>query len=649
MLKAQATRQSTIDAGEPLPEDGGETLRIVRIPLAAEDYPDDLLGLYRRPGMELRPVQVAALCELKRAGGLVGAIGVGWGKSLIALLAAVVLGVDRGVIVCPARCVDQMRSFYALARRYFHTVPVSVLSYAQVSQKTGEKKLLDALGTGTACLVFDEAHKLKNRDAARTRRVERLVDARPDVPVVVLSGTLTTRSVHDSAHLAEWALREGSPMPRGGRDLVAWSDCLDVHAKHDQSSWFRMDKLWQWYATHKPEDEEATLRTESRALFFHPFDERRSIARRASRHRCVTAPGWVATGASALGVSLYIVARTLEIPELVQAAIDRALQRDDFGDFTGEAPDGTPLEDEMTAGTVCRYLSQGFWYEWDWEGVTPDGLPDEDWQAARKGWARAVRGELSAAAASGYDSPLLVWNATRRELYHENGWCIHCTLQGRATDKTPSCGVCDGTAAVPVRKPHRTDKYLRQACEEWEAQKHKIWPNTVTVWIDDFLLRDAVAWARKQREPVILWYTESTAIEEGLARIAPDLPIYGAGREPPSIPAPDGETYYPPHTCAMSRRSHGTGKNFQGWREHKDYPGWRLQLDLSPAANGAAWEQAMGRTHRPGQGADDVEYHVYQHTEAFGNAFRAAMEDARYIEESTGNMQKLLIADKKGL
>ena len=64
----------------------------------------------------------------------------------------------------------------------------------------------------------------------------------------------------------------------------------------------------------------------------------------------------------------------------------------------------------------------------------------------------------------------------------------------------------------------------------------------------------------------------------------------------------------------------------------------------NPPADGAAWEQAIGRVHRQGQLADECEVELYQHTDELIDAFRQAREFASFIEETEGTRQKLSFA-----
>jgi hypothetical protein len=64
---------------------------------------------------------------------------------------------------------------------------------------------------------------------------------------------------------------------------------------------------------------------------------------------------------------------------------------------------------------------------------------------------------------------------------------------------------------------------------------------------------------------------------------------------------------------------------------------------VAVVADAGAWEQLIGRTHRQGQLADEVEVYVFAHG-AFADALETARERAKYIENTTGNTQKLLLA-----
>jgi hypothetical protein len=90
-----------------------------------------------------------------------------------------------------------------------------------------------------------------------------------------------------------------------------------------------------------------------------------------------------------------------------------------------------------------------------------------------------------------------------------------------------------------------------------------------------------------------------------------------------------------PAIC-VSIDAHSTGKNLERYSRN---------LITSPPTNGETWQQLLGRTHREGQLADTVTVEVMLHCEELEACFEKARADARYLEDTFGNRQKLNFAD----
>jgi hypothetical protein len=376
---------------------------------------------------------------------------------------------------------------------------------------------------------------------------------------VALSGTITTRSLRDYAHLIELALRKNSPLPKPYRELMEWADAIDVI---------------------KP-GEDRTPRAPGALVRFCEGDE---SVRSGFRRRLVETPGVVATTESAIGTSLYLRAvkePEIKIPESITQALENLIATWAIGD--------EELTDPMSVGRVARQLSCGFYYVWEW----PDGAKDWEWLDARKNWHKAVREFLKRRARKGIDSPLLVTNAV---------------LRGEFPDMEP-------------------------AWEAWAAVKDRPEPPVKAIWVDHFLVDYAMEWIAKQQTEKdgngIVWF-EHRAIEEQLrSRCAT---VFGAGQDAELGACKES-------VIACSINAHGTGKNLQRWNRN---------LILTPPANGTKTEQLLGRTHRPGQEADEVWFDVCLHTEFLVRAYDAAVQDAHYVEETQGQKQKILYATKVG-
>lgn len=424
-----------------------------------------------RGSLELRPVQVAALLAIRDVSGGFLPIGVGHGKSWIAVLAATACDRELAIILAPSGTLSQLRETHRELSEHYDVRPAEFVSYAALSRPDGGDLLRRILAdhgvtADRAVLVLDEAHKIRTPTAARTMRVVRFAVAHPELAIVAMSGTMTSRSIRDMGHLAEMALRENSPIPRERRDLDLWSRCLDVDGFPSARDWQGLKPLSDWGACGWEQ-----LRGEQRQRF----------ARGTFNLRLESAPGVVATRDASVDCSLYLATHddavtADEILELLEV-VDQ-----------GDHPSGEPLVDDLETVRVKRQLALGFWYQWVW----PNGVIDEVWLAARRAWGRYVRRELEANAREGYDSPSLVY--AQCELEHRQG----------------------------------SRKAIHRAWAAWSLERHKPQPPTVARWVNWTLLECAMSWARANDG--IVWYQSDAVARELQAR---GLPTYLAGDQVP--------------------------------------------------------------------------------------------------------------------
>ena len=238
----------------------------------------------------------------------------------------------------------------------------------------------------------------------------------------------------------------------------------------------------------------------------------------------------------------------------------------------------------LDRGRLARELANGFFYEWVW----PNGKPDLAWIAARNAWLSAVADHLAAGSAPGLDSPALLAGACAR-----------------------------GAPPSPA---------LARAWASWEPVRGRPAPPRRTVRVSDAPGAFAASWVAAEPDaPAIVW-TEHAAAGEALAR-AIGCPWFGEGSDPGALSAP--------RTIVASIKAHGVGRNLQAWAR---------ALVMSPPGSGAVWEQLLARLHRPGQRADTVAFTVAQTFPAQRWAMLQARRDARYIEATTGQAQKLNLA-----
>lgn len=560
--------------------ESAEFRRIANLPrrpaCAPEGLAETLGPLVLRPGSSfaLRPVQAWALDELSRRGGLLASILVGGGKTLISALAPLALDSRRSVLLVPARLRDKTRSdFASLAREFvIETFPV-VISYESLGRVSGADRL-DLLAPDL--VIADEAHRLKNRSAAVTRRVGRYLES-SGARFVAMSGTLTSRKLAEFAHLSAWALGDASPLPRGYADLTEWG--LAIDEKIDPGAQ-RMDAgalraLWS------PADVEASRLTGEI-----------EASRLAVRRRIAETPGVVTTADRPVGASLSIT--LIGMPPAASMDPDFATLRGAW-----ETPDGHPLSDASAVWRHAGELALGFFYVWD-------PRPPREWLDARRAWSQVSRHVLSTNK-SAIDSELQLVQAIDRGDY--------------AGKYAQQAGIVLGNGTIP------------ETLASWREVRDTFRPNSIPVWRASYLIEFVRAWL--DGGPGIVWVHHVAAGEKLSADLA--LPYFGQGgidkRSGRSIETANGAA------CIASIASCGEGRNLQAWTR---------SLVISAPKSGATWEQLIGRTHRAGQLADEVSIDVLIACKEHADAFDQARADARYIQSTTGQDQKLLYADTIG-
>lgn len=328
-----------------------------------------------------------------------------------------------------------------------HVLPYSKLSRAE-STVTLERQKPDLI-------IADECHKLRNRDSAVTGRVLRYFAEHWLTRFCGLSGTITSKSIRDYAHLSALALRENSPLPTDPPIVEEWALAIDP------SDWS------------SPAGALKKLQAPGEGLYqgFH--------------RRLVETQGVVATSESAVGNALVLNERK---PALVPAKIQEMLRK---LRATATRPDGEELVEQAAVVAEARHIACGFYYHWvypsaerDAEGnITPAAEAlIERWFGARKEWHRELRLKLQAHEEH-LDSPFLCAQAAIRAY---NGY----------------------TGDLPV--------WFAESWPAWVEVRDQVDHETEPVWVDDFLVLDAAEWAKSHRG--IVWY-EYTAFGERLAQL----------------------------------------------------------------------------------------------------------------------------------
>lgn len=471
VAKLRAKRRSRVNAGY------GETGRVLGLPTAKPvTRHDDLLArlALERPGGErrLRPLQVEMLVRASRAGGLLAGVGVGHGKTLVTLLVSRLIPCERPLLLVPSmRVYDKtLREALEYDEDFLIDERLEIMTYGQLSGKAGEATLLQLRPD---LIIADEAHCLADLTSARTGRVKRYVkDFAPGF--VALTGTLVKHSLRDYAHLAEWALGAGSPLPRRSdyRALERWALCVDA------------DNGQQWPTKADWRSMQALVDRWGRAedCVNQPVRVRRQLVREAYHRRLTSTEGVVMTEDRSSDVKLTFSRLTAPaVPSIVQA--QRLLET------KWQRPDGELLRTALEVGAVARQLALGFYYYWDW----PGGVKDWQWLDARAAWHAELRRVLKRPM-PGRDTPALV---------------ITNIEQGGKLSQ---------------------DAALVDALERWRRVADRPVPPTKVTWLSTAVIEHALEHARATFSTALLWYSDD-AVADLLERLG--VKVVRGGEEPP--------------------------------------------------------------------------------------------------------------------
>lgn len=439
----------------------------------------------------LRTIQAIALREIAIVGGLLGPIGVGHGKTLLDLLAplafadhARAIGHPNAdnllcVLLVPVKLVPQLAADYDYIGQHFKMPTMivqgapqhdraqpgmprlQVMPYSRLSRSDATSWLRVVR---PHAIIADECHKLRDSNTATVGRFMSFCDEYRDTRLAAWSGSLTSKSIKDYAHLAAIALKGGTPLPIDPDNVDDWARAIDPSPNMAEPG--------------------ALLNGLIASGCCAPGEHLRTGFRR----RVTETIGVVSTTIPSVSCKLEVNERVPKypMPEAIRGMISQAL--------AFKRPDGEELVTAMQAFDTAITIACGYHYKWIYpKHVFPrDTQLVEDWLEARKNWHCEVRAVIKARREH-MDSPLLARFAAER--FHND----------RPRNK-----------GLPVWD---SKTYIA-----WRDIKPKVQKQGAVVRLDDFLVRDAVDWMHSHKG--VVWYHHN-AFADWVAEVS-GLPCYGA-------------------------------------------------------------------------------------------------------------------------
>lgn len=601
---------------------------------------------------ELNVAQSWTLYEAGIVQGWLGAVGVGFGKTIIDILGALALADGwaawrerRGetasraeftvLLMVPPGLIDQLHVEYRLLAEHFrvpaivfHTRPIRydvenepklhVMPYSKLSRPESTTFLS---GLAPHALIMDECDAVQNVESTRGGRIWSYVQANPTTRCGGHTGTLTDSSITQYSPMSAMCLKDSSPVPLDSQVAREWASALDPDDEWRADPGALMDMLVETGCQQQGENI---------YVGFH--------------RRLTETMGFVATRDSAITAGLEILERSPAVDGSSSWSEDDVpnTPRPDPTAPDGEGwpgvatclesirngvrPDGEELlEDGAFAIARCaREMASGFFYRWVFYNGEPDELIKR-WRQARKNFRKAQREALKQRREH-LDSPFLLQLAAMR----------HCGDIPRG-ERVEVIDTETGNVKH-VDTSHLPTWDAEGTWVPWRDVAGLVKPTSEPVWIDEFLARDAAEWALSHRG--VVWY-DHTAFGRMVGKLA-KLHVYEGGRENVcrlvggefkgrQYPGEDGS-----RSVVCSINSHGTGRNGLQYL-------FGEQLVSNPPSSNRDWEQLLGRLHRIGQPRPVVRTWFYQHTRETKKHVAQALRRALYVASTLGSNQKLRV------
>jgi len=619
-----------------------EINRIVGLPLILSVTEEEVEAFCREnqlvesfnAGWRLWPQQVGALLAYDLYDGGFFPVSVGAGKTLISLMVAERAyqnDIQRSLLLVPPEVFAQLVTRdINYARQH---VPLSV-PLMKLGGVTKQKRLAWARSGRPGCyilpysclstvdsselldmiqpdlIIADEAHRLKNSNAARTKRIfgKHGYYTKNKPQMVAMSGTITSKSINDYWQIIRACLKENSPLPNSSHIIRQWGQVLDA-----QTAWG--DTPREEYGNFYTEPVMPLVRWAQKHFPGEDFPETIRGFRKAYKFRLNTAPGVVVSAEHEIGTSLLMrneVANE-DVPgmEKLTELIDDVRK-----DFT--APNGDEIDHAIHQFSWLYQLSAGFYNDLYWPPMAI---------LARERNISLTAAEDLLDRAKHHHKLLQLYHSTLRK------W-----LSYRAKPRLDTPFLVGSDMATHGARnvgPELYEAWITAKMADFEDRPDR---RSRPVRVCPYKIVQAADWAQRDvpdGQGAILWVHHREVgkwLVEELEKRGLDVLHAPAGRKADAEIIDLSNRH---RLIVASISAHSTGKNLQHF-SHQFVVQWPRSAVTA--------EQMVGRIHRSGQEADEVVVVTSNTTDSDALNFAACLNDACYIHDTTGVKQKLMYA-----
>jgi hypothetical protein len=573
----------------------------------------------------LLPVQAILLREMSMAGGVIGSISVGGGKTFCGIIGILALGLKRerkeqGLLLVPSSLMEQLTDNYQLLAEHFKVpeivvhmpgkdwtrrVPnepvLHVMAHSMISLPQYSTFLEDL---NPHAILIDEIDAFSALGSSRTLRLDRFLDENPGKLFAGWTGSLWDKSFTECAHLFAYAFGDKSSLPTDDKIMEDWCRCLDA-----VDFPCKPGALMQ-FVEDQDEGEDDIERVRS-----------------AIRRRLSDTLGFIVSGSAevfVMGADGVLTDRLVQleieehhvekIPDIVQEGLT-LVRNWERPDMLAGSRRNDPILDPLMQSKYAREVACGMFYRYKFpRGEAPEVI--DEYFAAKKDFFSELR-EERAKGQRKMDSVKLCEDAAKR-YWGDIPMGTVDTVKGR-----------DGQ----MRQVDNRDAPLwkSEAWPRWRDVMDTVEPEQEACRLHPFMAEAAAQWGLDNRG--LVWYT---MVEMGvwISELS-GLPVHdggaGAGRRIIEAARNQGTS------LVASIKSHGRGRN---GLQHN----FSKQFVLNTLSSNKLWEQLIGRAHRNGQKSDVVSTVVCLHTPELKKSFDQALRRSDRVEDYFTQRQKLRLA-----